>query len=105
MEKKQLSKEDYYGHYSIDKDFFPGKQANWQYDHYRFEITDRDSIFFYITDKEKIVKTFRGTISSPVHFQSARLSLNMEDTTCHILASDPTVYREPWNFYLVFNSP
>ena len=24
-----------------------------------FEITDNDSIFFYVTDKEKILKTYR----------------------------------------------
>ena len=62
--KKILKKEDYYREYIINRDYFPGKQANWQYDHYRFEIKENDSIFFYLTDREKILKTFRGKIAT-----------------------------------------
>jgi len=29
----------------------------------------------------------------------------MTQPTIHILASNPTTYRNAWNFYLVFNSP
>ena len=74
--KKILKKEDYYGEYIINRDYFPGKQANWQYDHYRFEIKENDSIFFYLTDREKILKTFRGriaTTSTYSSFASARV--------------------------------
>jgi hypothetical protein len=30
-----LEKEDYYGEYTIDRNFFKGKQADWQYNHFR----------------------------------------------------------------------
>jgi hypothetical protein len=46
-DKKELSKRDYYGNYIINRDYFPGKQADWQYDHFRFEIQKNDSIFFF----------------------------------------------------------
>ena len=51
--KKELKRKNYYGKYVINRDYFKDKQANWQYDHLRFEIKENDSIYFYETDKEK----------------------------------------------------
>ncbi|MEM6263089.1 MAG: hypothetical protein AAGI38_11320 [Bacteroidota bacterium] len=101
----ELSKNDYYGEYVINRDCFPGNQANWQYDHFRFEITDKDSIFFYVTKKDKVLKTYRGKISSTTPYSSARLIIEMEKPTHHILLSNPTTYRSTRDFYLVFKSP
>lgn len=103
--KKELTKNNYYGQYVINRDYFPGKQSNWQYDHFRFEIKDNDSIYFYVTNKEKIVKTYRGKITTTMPYRSERLILNMEKPTHHIMTSDPTTYRSAWSFYLVFYSP
>ncbi|WP_350128027.1 hypothetical protein [Imperialibacter sp.] len=105
--KTELDKDDYYGEYVINRDYFKGEQTDWQYDHFRFKITDNDSIFFYVTDKEKILKTYRGTIKTtdPRNYNSARLIIEMEEPTHHILASNPTTYRSAWDFYLVFKSP
>ena len=103
--KTELDKEDYYGEYVVNRDYFEGEQTDWQYNHFRFEITDEDSIFFYVTDKEKILKTFRGTIKTTTPYSSARLIIEMEQPTHHILTSNPTTYRSAWNFYLVFKSP
>jgi len=103
--KTELDKEDYYGEYVINRDYFKGNQTDWQYEHFRFEITEQDSIFFYVTDEEKILKTYRGTISTTTPFSSARLIINMEQPTHHILTSNPTTYRSAWSYYLVFNSP
>ena len=36
--KKVLEKSDYYGEYIIDRAYFSGKQADWQYNNFRFEI-------------------------------------------------------------------
>ncbi len=44
--KTELDKDDYYGEYVINRDYFRGEQTDWQYNHFRFEITDKDSIFF-----------------------------------------------------------
>ncbi|MFN3195683.1 MAG: hypothetical protein ACE364_07045 [Chlorobiota bacterium] len=102
--KTELSKKDYYGEYVINRDYFVGEQTDWQYNHFRFEITDEDSIFFYVTDKEKILKTYRGTIITTTSYSSARLIIAMEQPTHHILSSNPTTYRSSWDFYLVFES-
>jgi hypothetical protein len=103
--KPKLDKDDYYGEYVINRDYFKGEQTDWQYNHFRFEITDKDSILFYVTDKEKILKTYRGTIKTTTPYSSARLIIEMEQPTHHILTSNPTTYRSAWDFYLVFNSP
>jgi hypothetical protein len=104
-DKKTLVKEDYHGEYIIDRDYFSGRQSDWQYDHYRFEIRENDSIYFYVTNKEKILKTYRGTITTSKTYSSVRLIINMGQSSHHILASNPTTYRSAWSFYLVFYSP
>ena len=103
--KKELKKKDYYGQYIVDRDFFAGKQADWQYNNFRFEIKENDSIYFYVTENERIMKTFRGTITTSQTSSSKRLIISMQQPTHHILTSNPTTYRSAWSFYLVFESP
>jgi len=104
-DKTNLTKKDYYGQYVVNRDYFPGRQADWQYETFRFEIKDNDSMYFYVTDKEKILQTYRGTITTTRSYSSARLIINMSQPTHHILTGNPTTYRSAWSFYLVFNSP
>ena len=104
-EKKILDKSDFYGEYIIDRNYFSGKQADWQYNHFRFEIKENDSIYFYVTDGEIINKTYKGKISTLTPYKSARLVIEMEKPTHHILTTNPTIYREVWDFFMVFNSP
>ena len=105
--KTELQKKDYYGQYIINRDYFPGRQADWQYEKFRFEIKDNDSIYFHLTDKQKILRTYRGTITTtaPSQYISERLIINMEQPTHHVMTSNPTTYRSAWSFYLVLNSP
>jgi len=105
LSDKELKKKDYYGQYIVNRDYFKGEQADWQYNTFRFEIADNDSIFFYVTDKEKILKTFKGTVSTTTQYRSARLKIDMEQPSHHIMSSNPTTYRSTWSFYLVFYSP
>jgi hypothetical protein len=104
-DKKKLKKKDYYGQYIIDRTYFAGKQADWQYNNFRFEIKDNDSVFFYVTNNDKILKTFKGTITTLKPYSSERLVINMQQPTHHIITTNPTTYRSSWSFYLVFNSP
>jgi hypothetical protein len=104
-EKKNLTKNDFYGQYIIIRSYFAGKQANWQYDSFRFEIKDNDSIYFYVTDKEKILETYKGTINTTNNYVLARLLLNMQHPTHHILNSNPTIIRNHSSFILIFYSP
>lgn len=100
----ELDKDDYYGTYTIDRRFFQGKQANWQYKSFRFEIKDNDSLYFYHTDGNRILHTYRGTITTVKPYNSERLVLHMEQPTHHIINDNPTTYRTSTGFYLVFNS-
>jgi hypothetical protein len=102
---KGLRKDDYYGQYVINRNYFPGKQADWQYDSFRFEIKDNDSIYFYATEKQKVVRVFKGGISTVKPTGSERLVLHMTRPTHHILNDNPTTYRNAQGFYLVFDSP
>jgi hypothetical protein len=103
--KTLLEKKDYYGAYIVNRDYFPGRQADWQYESFRFEIKENDSIYFHVTDKEKILKTYPGKITTTQSHASERLIINMEQPTHHIMTSNPTTYRSAWRFYLVFYSP
>ena len=105
FKKKELSKSDYYGEYIIDRNYFSGKQADWQYNNFRFEITKNDKILFYVTEKDKIIRTYKGTISTVKPFSSERLVIEMEKPIHHILTTNPAIYRETWSFFMVFNSP
>ena len=103
--KKVLEKKDYYGEYTIDRDYFPGVNADWQYNHYRFEIKENDSIYFHETDGTRILKTYNGKMSTLPQYTSARIVMDMEKPSHHILTTNPTTYRETWDFFLVFKSP
>ena len=102
--KTELKKKDYYGEYIVNRNYFPGRQSDWQYDNFRFEIKDNDSIFFHVTEKGKILKTYRGTITTTKPYSSERLIINMEQPIHHIMTSNPTIYRSAWSFFLVFHS-
>ncbi len=105
--KTELEKKDYHGEYVINREYFKGQQTDWQYNHFRFEIKKNDSIYFYETENDNIVKTYKGKINTtdPNIYKSVRLIIDMEKPTTHILTSNPTTYRSAWSFYLVFNSP
>jgi hypothetical protein len=104
FEKIVLDKEDYYGEYIINSAYFTGSQSDWQYNHFRFEITKDDSIFFYETDDENILTTHKGVITYPKPYNSARLDIKMNQPAHHVTSSNPTTYRQVWDFYLVFHS-
>ncbi|GAA4359445.1 hypothetical protein GCM10023185_26060 [Hymenobacter saemangeumensis] len=103
--KKQLKKQDFYGQYIINRSYFPGRQANWQYDSFRFEIKKNDSLYFYVLQRGKIAQTYKGAISTLKPYSSHRLVVQMNQPTHHVMESNPTIYRDAWGFYLVFNSP
>lgn len=103
--KTELEKKDYYGQYIVNREYFPGKQADWQYNNFRFEIKENDSIYFYVTNQEQIIRRYEGTITTTQSYRSERLIINMKQPTHHIMTSFPTTYRNAWSFYLVFFSP
>lgn len=102
--KKELEKEDAYGEYVIDRTQFAGKQADWQYNHFRFEITEQDDFIFYVTEREKVIKAYKGkVVFLPAY--NCRIVLDVDTPRHHIIVDNPTLYRKVWSFYYVFNSP
>lgn len=99
-----VSKKDNRGTYIIDREMFKGKQADWQYNHYRFEIKEDNTFLFYVTDKEKIIKTYKGYVTFHAPHVSTRIAIHMNEPSHHILESNPTLYRDIWSFYYVFES-
>ena len=104
-EKKQLDRNDIYGDYVIDRTIFAGDQANWQYNHFRFTIKKDNTISFYCTEKDKIMKTFTGAISFVEGYSQPRIVLHITEPRHHILDNIPTLYRKTFSFYYVFHSP
>ncbi|QHL88817.1 hypothetical protein GU926_15845 [Nibribacter ruber] len=103
--KSELSRDDVYGQYVVDRTKAPGKQADWQYQHYRFEIKPNDSIYFYETDNERILKTYKGTVSFLEAYQKPRIVISIQEPRSHIIENKPTLYSRYDPFYYVFWSP
>ncbi|MFB0926321.1 MAG: hypothetical protein QMB65_13725 [Vicingaceae bacterium] len=105
VSKVILEKNDFYGEYVVDRDFFSGKNADWQYSRYRFEIKENDSLYFYLIDEGKVLSTYVVAVQEVISYSSARLKVVKNTPSYHVLNSNPTIYREAWGFYMVLNSP
>ncbi|GAB3924625.1 hypothetical protein [Mucilaginibacter myungsuensis] len=101
---RDVGKSDVYGQYVIDRFKFPGGQANWQYNHYRFELTKDNKILFHITDKTRIIRTDTGSFSFAESYHHPRLKIVMPQPAHHILYSNPTLYVNKPSFHYVFGS-
>ncbi|MDI9875969.1 hypothetical protein [Flectobacillus rivi] len=99
-----IEKKHYYGSYVIAREFFSGDQVDWQYNHFRFEIKDNDSIYFHLTNGAKINKTHRGGISTTKLDSNENLMLHMDTPTHHILKTNPRLYFKDNELFLVFKS-
>lgn len=65
----------------------------------------KNEILFYATEKDKIIKTYRGHIAFHEAFKQPRMIIQMEEPSYHIIEAKPTLYRNVWSFYYVFKSP
>ena len=100
----QMSRADAYGDYRIDTTFYPGRNARWQYAHYRFSITRTDSIAFMVmTDTGTEARVYKHKIKYSSR-EACRWSIDDTDTTFHVIKHPPTLYRKRYHFYYVFHS-
>lgn len=108
-----VTQKDIYGTYVIDKDKYPGEQANWQYKNFKFEITEDNKMIFqsHIYDnywKQEIV----DVSYAPGYFDfnkneycNQRIRIHSNRNNHHIIRNNPTLYRKSFNrFYYVFES-
>lgn len=103
--KMNLDQDEIYGTYVIDTYKCPGKQANWQHKHFKFEIRKDDCFYFYIyNDAGVLQKTIKKPIIFKSGWNSSLIDMQPNKNDFHILKNNPTLYREVWTFYYVFES-
>ncbi|MGB3798838.1 MAG: hypothetical protein WA952_03425 [Lewinella sp.] len=106
LSKVILDREDIYGTYRVDRDFYPGRQADWQHDHYELTINPLGTITLRERYDGGGTATFSGTYQLKEGYASApRLQLTNDYPIHHVVSENPTLYRETWGFYYVFRSP
>ena len=98
-----ITKERIVGKYSIDTNFYPGSNANWQKEHFSFEITHNDEFLFYEKLEDGSIKTISGRleyirVSPPMLF---RIRLDEQHA---LIDPYPSLYRGNRKFYYVFES-
>ncbi|MCU0327698.1 MAG: hypothetical protein MUE53_01800 [Chitinophagales bacterium] len=108
-----LTQKDLIGNYVIDKSKFPGKQADWQYENFKFTITEDDLLIF----KSKIYDTIWKIDTVKISYSSGyydldkreycnkKIRIHSDSTNHHIIRDNPTLYRLTLgDFYYVFES-
>jgi hypothetical protein len=108
-----LTQKHIVGTYVIDRSKFPGKQADWQYQNFRFTITNDDKLIFEsrINDSKWKADTVKVTYSSGYHdskigeYCNRKLRVHTDSAHHHIIHDNPTLYRlSNDKFYYVFDS-
>lgn len=105
FEKRKMERGDIYGGYIIDRSKYPGKQADWQYNHFRFEITPQHDFRLHLTEEARVTRTIAGRVVFLEAYQQPRIIMQVDSPRYHLVATNPTLYRETWSFYYVFDSP
>ena len=98
-----ITKDRIIGVYEIDNGFYSGADADWQKEHFSFEITQESEFLFHEKLKDGSIKTVRGKIdwyrrSPPMLF---RIAMGKEHP---LIDQYPTLYRGNRKFYYVFES-
>jgi hypothetical protein len=108
-----LTNKDIYGSYIIDKSKFPGQQADWQHENFRFKITETDTLIFEYKLYENKWKTENIKVSyssgyydlDKEEYCNRKLRVHSDLTNHHIIKDNPTLYRKKFgDFYYVFES-
>ena len=90
---------DIIGHYEIDRDQFPGPRADWQHQIYSFEIDDQNLVLR--DQRTKTIWTY------PIEWFDAdgyHWRFSNEEERHHMLREGPTIVRESFGHYYVFES-
>ncbi len=98
-----ISKERIVGVYKIDSSFYPGANADWQKEHFYFEIKENNEFLFHEKLKDGTYKTEKGQVewfrnSPPMLFRIAMPKAHP------LIDQYPTLYRGKRKFYYVFES-
>ncbi|MBN1252706.1 MAG: hypothetical protein JXR51_04085 [Bacteroidales bacterium] len=99
----RLKKADIIGEYRIDTNFYRGKNARWQYNHFNFQITDNEEFIFTVLNESKQNKVYKGCIIWKLGPPDI-WTVEMNNSTHHVIANKPVLYRSHEKFYYVFKS-
>lgn len=102
--RKGIKKSKIYGQYVIDRSKFPGRQADWQYDNFRFRINKNNELIFHQTNGKHITKSDTFEIEYIGNYLSDRIKFKQNSNRHHIIEDNPTLYRQTWSFHYVFYS-
>ena len=94
----RLSPERVVGIYKIDRNFYPGPQADWQHATYTLEIHES-----HLTIRD--VRTEKEWGYPIEWLYNGRWKFKNDDPRHHLVAGGPVLYREFFGFYYVFESP
>lgn len=104
----EVRESDIIGTYVIDKDYFSGPEADWQYNKYSFTIDRQQNFTFTECNLDgSIRKRCRLPISYNYNYATSdHLRLPRGCDSCHhVLSTSPTLWRHWWSFTYVFTSP
>ena len=107
-----IKNSDIYGEYIIDKTKFEGKQAEWQYENFKFKITESDELIFeskiygnkWKSEKVKVTYSSGYFDDNKKEYCNRKIRINSDSTNSHIIQDNPTLYRKSFGFYYVFKS-
>lgn len=100
-----VDQSDIVGKYVIDREMFNGKNANWQHQHFSFEITDKDEfVFFEYYDNGKIKSVHKANVEYVRGFASPHLKINNLLPNHQVVEKEPILVRNKWDFYYVLKS-
>jgi hypothetical protein len=97
-----VDKDKIVGIYEIDNEFYPGKNADWQKSHFRFQIKEDSTFILFSRLADKSEKQYIGKISW-ANEATEKWSVKMLNPH-HVIDNHPVLYREKFGFYYVFRS-
>lgn len=98
-----LSKNDIVGTYEVDSEFYPGDNADWQKQLFSFVITENDEFWFFERLADGSYKQIKGDLQ---YYRNAHPMLYriVLDHPHKLIDEYPTLYRQRFGFYYVFDS-
>ena len=97
-----VTKDSIVGCYQVDDRFYPGPNARWQKQLFRFEVTADNRFVLYERLADGIDKPFVGTIRW-ANESPEKWSIRMQ-TPHPVAVNYPLLYRQPHGFYYVFRT-
>lgn len=91
------------GKYVVNTNVLPGKNADWQYEHYRLEITKNKDLIISFYDNGALMSKDSVKYTFVRRFVSDRIKI-LGPSQHHLFQDNPTLYRKGSSFTYRFYS-